>query len=480
MTGSPSRWRALGLDLVALCLGLLPRAAFFSPRVDSWDSVDFALGLARFDLLAYRPHFPGYPVLMALGWLGRSLGLSDAVALALPGVLFFSLSLVLVRRAVAHAAGAWAGLSAAALLSCWPGLLLVTLRPLSEGLGLALLLSAYCLAWNPSPPKAPRLALGAGFLLSLALGTRLSYLFAALPLVWISSRKPLHRKPFWLGLVAGGLLWLVPLLWLTGPGAFLDEALRFTEGHFTRWGGAVGAETSSGSRLAALCFGLWAYQLGGLWPPDGLSWTRVLASLSVLALFGFGLRALVQRRMVGRALLLALPYGVWVCLAQNPESPRHWAPLLLGFSVVGALGLPRLGLVLALSLALVSFPLAREQAQNPGPQAALAHVLGGIAGPLRFYGWKTTRLLHYYAPQHQARLAFSHADMLRDMQRDPAPGPVFFESMLRQRRRRDRCFQVVATFHQNRFVEPSYHKLALFRDCGPSAPSESSETSEHP
>ncbi len=56
------------LALVVLCLVL--RLPLRVPRLDSWDEVDFALGMERYSLSEYQPHFPGYPVFL---WIARSL-----------------------------------------------------------------------------------------------------------------------------------------------------------------------------------------------------------------------------------------------------------------------------------------------------------------------------------------------------------------------------------------------------------------------
>jgi hypothetical protein len=56
------------LFLVALVLYLPSR----SPALDDWDSVQFAMGLERYDMARYRPHFPGYPVYIGLLRVWRS------------------------------------------------------------------------------------------------------------------------------------------------------------------------------------------------------------------------------------------------------------------------------------------------------------------------------------------------------------------------------------------------------------------------
>lgn len=40
------------------------RYLFMTDHLGTWDSVDFALGLKRYDISAYQPHPPGYPIYM--------------------------------------------------------------------------------------------------------------------------------------------------------------------------------------------------------------------------------------------------------------------------------------------------------------------------------------------------------------------------------------------------------------------------------
>ncbi len=40
---------------------------YASPFAATWDEVDFALALDRYDLLAMQPHFPGYPYFILAG-----------------------------------------------------------------------------------------------------------------------------------------------------------------------------------------------------------------------------------------------------------------------------------------------------------------------------------------------------------------------------------------------------------------------------
>src|SRR5262249_50298943 len=81
VTGPPSleservwRWGLLGLGAGRLFL----RVMTFSPTPDGEDSVLFSRGVARFSVAETRPHWPGYPVYIAMGKLGAAL-LGDPV-----------------------------------------------------------------------------------------------------------------------------------------------------------------------------------------------------------------------------------------------------------------------------------------------------------------------------------------------------------------------------------------------------------------
>ena len=76
------RWQATTLALASLAIGVarwLGRA-----RVpDDYDSIGFTRAIERYDLAALRPHFPGYPVYVALAKLAAAAGLAPLTAATL-------------------------------------------------------------------------------------------------------------------------------------------------------------------------------------------------------------------------------------------------------------------------------------------------------------------------------------------------------------------------------------------------------------
>ena len=468
----PSLRQTLLLDLLLVGYVLLPRLYFFAPEIDSWDTVDFALGLHSFDLARYQPHFPGYPVFLACAKVFSLLGCSDAVALSLPGLLGLAASLLLLRRALTQRFSFTVGFAASMCIASLPIIALFSVRPMSDALGLSCLIVTLALGLS----GRWRLM---GFWLALALGVRLSYAPIVLSVGFLLWRLKQPLRVAFLFFMGGCLLWLMPLLALEGS-AFFSEGYRFVTGHFTRWGGAIDADTDWLSRAQLILWNLWAYGLGGLWPADGVSLARALSSVSAgLCLLGviWALRLREQRVFF---VALFLPYFLWAALGQNPESPRHLMPILafvVGFAALSLHSAQEtavskwggaVSVLVALGFFVTSLGLLREQAATPAPQAALARFVQSSYPPkTRFYGWKTTRLMVYYAPQIEAKLMRSLPKLVDDLKAAPTSAPVLFESKLSERRRRDRCFEAVQSFRRSRYLDPAYSSITLFQDCGP-------------
>jgi hypothetical protein len=64
--GGPALWPAA---LLLTATALLLRLFSMPTGVDSLDAVFFVRGLTRYSVLEARPHWPGYPVYMAVGRL---------------------------------------------------------------------------------------------------------------------------------------------------------------------------------------------------------------------------------------------------------------------------------------------------------------------------------------------------------------------------------------------------------------------------
>jgi len=241
---------AVALFAAALCALRLLHAA---PYAASWDAVDFALALDRFDLLAMQPHFPGYPyfILAAKALLPL---IGDPVA-ALSAVGAFGIAsaalpmYALMRSTIPPKPAAVA--AALAQASAYVGL--AAAMPMSEAFAVTLLWwfawSAYA-AWT-SPRYGVRLL--PAFAFGLLMGVRLSYLAFGLLLAPLLLREASSGRRgataralgFAAAAVASQLLWVAALVATEGSVVgFAQLSFEFAKGHFTEWGGAATADAS--------------------------------------------------------------------------------------------------------------------------------------------------------------------------------------------------------------------------------------------
>ncbi len=414
--------------------GVATRVWATAAGLEGWDGADFALALREYDLAKQQPHFPGYPVYVALARAARAtVARDDVAALALPGALAAGVGAV-----AAHALG---GIGAALLVILAPGLWLLGGKALSDGTALGLLLVVFALA-----RARPR---GSGLAAGRLLGGGLAGLPAHARWLWLVRAR--WRRALG-GLALGAALWLAPLATIVGPVELARIGLHFTSGHFERWGGAVGYG-SLGARAAAHGWSLGTWHLG-----MGLSPARLVASVALIVAIGLALRRRDPRSRA--ALACAAPYALWALLAQNPDRPRHMAPLAAAVAVAaGPTIVP--ALVAASAMAVVALPLVREQRKAKSPDAALARFVAARY-PLRtrVYGWEEVRLFAVYGPRIEARRAYSLDEIT------PGDGVVLFTSSLRDKRRDRHCFEPVATFRGSAAVFHPHESLTLFRYCG--------------
>ena len=382
-------WPALALVAATLLLRLLTAPT----AVDSLDAILFVKGLARYSVLEARPHWPGYPVYMAVGHLIQLLRGDAEASLRLISILASSLSvwplMALVRdwRLSAGSPSGDAGRSAVMAGLLWmlsPMSWLVGTEIGSDPLGLlmALIVLWLCsrVAANPSPKPRPLLAAGA--LAGVLLGVRLPYGSLLLPVVHAvraQAKAPGERRRTRRTLVACAVATMVPVagwlgwqLWTDG-GAFFEMAHLRLAAHYGNWTERVIAHGNWFARPASLARVILVDGLGGWWP--GLPLTRMVVTLGWAVLIVSGLRRL-RTCAVARAMLAlwALPYLTMILLFNDVAFARYAFPLVAGLCLLGGLGTPAgrsmaLGSTAAMAsaLAAVVVPLAWEHRSSPLP-----------------------------------------------------------------------------------------------------------------
>ncbi len=319
--------------LALLQLAWLGWLLTFPVALDSDDALNFAHGVVRFSVLEFSPHFPGYPAFIGLARL-INLAVDDpARAVQWASLLGSSL---LAPLAASLAVRLWQRPSL--LAPVWLLVLALPLTPtlalsgLSDGPALAAWLAALLALLH-------RKAALAGLLLGLMLALRPSYFVLTLLPLWLGMAQKGARVRFVLPIALVGLACLL-FVWQADGWAYFAEGRRFTDGHFTLWGNTAAAH---GDRLLS-----WANtfndQLTPLWP-------LLMGALLILPLW--------QRSKDHNATpsvlwtLYWLVLLLWTLFGQNPDNPRHLAPITLLGIVLLASWLPRRGELTAMLGALL-------------------------------------------------------------------------------------------------------------------------------
>ncbi|WP_281888910.1 glycosyltransferase family 39 protein [Paenibacillus sp. YYML68] len=245
----------LFLLFAALLVWRLPYVARYA---GSWDAVDFALALKRYDIFAMQPHFPGYPVFIVAAKPVYALTQDAVWSLSLVSAVFGSLSVLCVYALMRSVGGSVrASLLAAALYAVHPLISLTHVQPMSESMGLfsvLLLLAVSSLSVRAGlrADQYLHIAVWSCILYAVAMGVRISYFPLGAALLVPLWRLRSTRFGWWKiagALTAGaltGLAWIVPVAMTEGglaPYFMLGQS--FSAGHFNDWGGAMTSATSS-------------------------------------------------------------------------------------------------------------------------------------------------------------------------------------------------------------------------------------------
>ncbi|MDB4968653.1 MAG: hypothetical protein JWN44_4342 [Myxococcales bacterium] len=383
---------------------------------DDWDSVGFVRAVQRYDLAAFQPHFPGYPVYVALVRALHAalwpLGLSPLDAATAVSALASAATAVALHRIASSLGGARAGFVAMALwAAAWLPLMLGG-SALSDATATAFAAAAFA-ALTVDDSRATLLGAAA---VALCLGTRVSYWPLALSFAVVVARsRPHHRRAALVGGVVATAAWLLPFVAVVGARPLWALGTTHVIGHFSDWGGSVATRPDLVARIAAFARDL---VFDGLFP-HGVA--LVAAALAIASSLRRELRpppsAPSAHRRAVAAIVLA-PYAVWALLAQNVlEQPRHLLPLVaalvVGLAVITtrrlAAGTRRavaagaavavVALVAAAALAAVPLAVARVRVAPAAVQLA-RHVLAAhpAAHDAVIVGNRSVRLIHDAAP----------------------------------------------------------------------------------
>jgi hypothetical protein len=324
---------ALSLVFLAAHLPLLP------PTLEDLDSINFALGVAEFDVAKHQPHPPGYPVFIALGKASTSIlrvagvpspeprGLAIWSAISGAALVCFLYSLFCALGSVGRvlqtpAVAWWATVVAVTSPLFW----FTALRPLSDTTGLAAAAGAQALIVSVMTGKArPRALTWGACLAGFAIGVRSQTLLLTLPLLGLAVVLPglgLRARDRIAAIAAvsiGVLAWGIPLIVASGGLTSYAAALGSQAGE--DFSGVVMLWTTRKPRVA-----LDALRYSFLWP-----WGHPIAGGLVIGVATIGAVRMLWKipRVLALLLVAFAPYAIFHLLFHETITVRYALPLVV-------------------------------------------------------------------------------------------------------------------------------------------------------
>tara|TARA_B110000008_G_scaffold98982_1_gene101765 strand:+ start:44 stop:1483 length:1440 start_codon:yes stop_codon:yes gene_type:complete len=304
--------------------------------IEDIDSLRFALSIYEYDMTKLQPHFPGYPIfsfcIKIMYFFTGSLGISFSLigGLSTYGIIHYALKIVDLKP------NSHEGYFIILLILLNPLMWLMSNRYMPDMMGLAILTSSLYFLIDKKT-HLYKTCIGF-FLFGVLAGVRLSYLpLLFIPIVYHLIFK---KEKFLLILIflSGCLLWLIPMVFITGFNELWDIALIHTNGHFNDYGGTIYTEKNWSARFISFFRSIWADGLGGYW--NHRSWMTGIISLYLLyyskCVFSNFRKIFKEHKVI---LLSTIVYIAWVLLFQNViHKSRHILPILVILILMFSLG----------------------------------------------------------------------------------------------------------------------------------------------
>ena len=305
--------------------------------IEDIDSLRFAYSIIdEYNLLKLQPHFPGYAIFCfianllyhIIGNMGITFSIIGGISIFI--IIYFSLKLINFDIYSKE------GIVTALLIFFNPLFWLMSNRYMPDLLGLAFFIIAfYFLSYKDNK----NIYIGTFFIGILA-GIRISYLpLLLIPLIVIFINNK-NKLLITLSLICGVIIWLLPMIYITGTNNLLIMALKHTAGHFTEYGGTVLTESDWIIRLKYFIHTFWADGLGGYW--EHRSFLTILLSILLIPLFIYSakyIKSILNNHPIIMSLLLStFIYFIWIFLFQNIiYKSRHIMPIVLVLIIIFSL-----------------------------------------------------------------------------------------------------------------------------------------------
>ena len=309
--------------------------------IEDLDSLRFALSMIDYDVAKLQPHFPAYPVFCFIAKLLYAVIRRYALAFSLLGglstffTIFFTLKIAKINITTLL------GKITIFVVFMNPLLWLMSNRYMPDAMGVSCLLASLYFTTTQEESRRDTLsglrnALGF-FLAGILLGIRLSYFPLLVPALLVRLKHSGRLKCIIAGII-GILVWLIPLLSITGWNTLITAAQTQSQGHFSDFGGTVSTHPQLWFRLTKVFESVWADGFGLYW--QGRHPITAFTALALIAIVVSVSWQMLKKRVVKESsgdntlffnavLIGCIIYFVWIFLAQNViHKSRHVLPLL--------------------------------------------------------------------------------------------------------------------------------------------------------
>ena len=319
--------------------------------IEDLDSLRFALSIVDYDVAKWQPHFPAYPVFCGIAKLLYAVTRRYALAFSLVGGLSTFFTIFFTLRIARISVATLLGKIAVFVIFMNPLLWLMSNRYMPDAMGVACLLaSLYLTTQRNNTDTLPDLQSAIGFFLAgILVGIRLSYVPLLVPPLILRLIRLKHGgqlKCIIAGTI-GVLVWLVPLLSITGWDTLRTAAQTQSQGHFSDFGGTVSTHPELQLRLTKLFESIWADGFGLYWGDrHPITACTAIILIGIIAVNWRTLKRWTIEKLSGNDSFLLNPifigcavYLVWIFFGQNIiHKSRHVLPLLpfLGLGIAFA------------------------------------------------------------------------------------------------------------------------------------------------
>jgi hypothetical protein len=478
-----ARFSIMSRISLILLIGLISyfRIVYSSPFARSWDQVDFALAVHRFDLLAMQPHFPGYPYFVLGGmivnqWVDDP---SQALSIFNTGMLLLATLPMywMARRYLAQLPSLLVCTAGQSLAYLW----IMATEPMSEAAAVSVLWWYLWSLQRAMEGQLGRMNLLPLFIFSMLMGIRLSYLPFGLGLIILvySKRKFFSNHWGWwkYGIKQAAIAILFQVIWVVGLIAtegnirnFITLAFQFVFGHFNDWGGAVTAEsTPLLQRFVQLLF-------------VNIFWVGICGeSLLTACLLGLLLIFTLISGIKFKSILSPLPiligsYFLWALFAQNIDKPRHALPLivlLFFFIILAALKSEKyrvINIVLLLGIICIQafngYGFVKEKTMELPATYQLTNYLKEYKEPFVVYTWEEARIMEYLEAEFPYERLQSYDYFASNIQQRGSKKILVTDHVLKGFEQQGihvtPHIKKLKTFQSNPLFDPVYHTITLY------------------